>query len=53
MALPCGAMGWSAVCDCGISMVILTYFLMKMVVAIKIIVRIEIKKDGKDQETIQ
>ena len=26
VALPHGAMGWSAVCDCGISLIILTYF---------------------------
>ena len=27
MALPQGAIGWSAVCDCGIFLIILAYFL--------------------------
>ena len=26
VALPHGAVGWSAVCDCGISLIILAYF---------------------------
>ena len=30
MALPHGALGWSAVCDCGMFLIILTFVLAKM-----------------------